>query len=411
MAKFKDLSQSYKGEDRAVGDRQRHMDFVREQMKSNLPELLEELDIFRSDDKISGNIQKITLKMAREYRFVFDQNRDDGSGVGQSVSVKPGDVLGKAGSKEGDVAGGKGSREADLLGVLGGDIPGKLILELTPEEIDDVLDEAARDLNLPFLSPKKFNSADALRESRWKGLKETGIEPRLDLEASYVEKIKREQMLSRRLKDNGKTGRLKFIRDDLRYHGLGIREVPQSKVLVIFIMDVSGSMDKIKRYYAKAFCYALYNFIRTKYRSAEKVFIAHDTDATEVDSDTFFKLSSNGGTFISSGPRKALNIVRQRFDPEIWDIYCVHCSDGENNNDDEDKVIPAFKELLPVSKLVGFLEIKPENSRPSFVLSISKLSSTLTQNIKDKRFKVMIITAKDEVRPVFDAFLNIEQGG
>ena len=45
MAKFRDLSQSYKTEDRSIGDRQRHYGLVREQIRSNLPAMLEELDI------------------------------------------------------------------------------------------------------------------------------------------------------------------------------------------------------------------------------------------------------------------------------------------------------------------------------------------------------------------------------
>jgi len=400
VAKFRDLSQLNNDSDRTIGDRQRHRNFVKEQLKSNLALLLEELNIFKADAKESENIQKITLKLAKEYRFIYDEDKGgDDSGVGQSNKVKAGDVVGEANSSQNDNTG-----KLDYLGPFGGKDHAQLIIELTPEEIDDVLDQAAEDLNLPFLS-SKFGKEQTAKESRWRGLKETGIEPRLDLEASYIERIKRAKMKQRQNKGTAKTGLTRFIGDDLRYHGLAVKARPQTNVLVVYIMDVSGSMDNTKRYFAKAFCYALYNFVRTRYTNAEKVFIAHDTKATEVDSDTFFKLSSDGGTTISSGPRKALKIIRERFDPEHWDIYCVHCSDGDNNVDDEYELTRAFKNLLAVSNLVGFLEIRPGTQNTSLT------SQKLSEDIKNERFKTLFITKKEDVREKFYQLMSINNEG
>ena len=47
-------------------------------------------------------------------------------------------------------------------------------------------------------------------------------------------------------------------------------------------MDTSGSMDTMKKYLARSFFFLLYQFISTRYRNVEIVFIAHHTEAYEV---------------------------------------------------------------------------------------------------------------------------------
>lgn len=405
MAKFRDLSQSYKDRDRSIGDRQRHHELVKEQMRANLPAMLEELNIFKHDSSAS-EIHKISVKVAKEFHFIYDPKKDRQGGtrgkVGQKKDARQGQILDSNSEKKDSSEG-----QAKTEGPEGGREPGRIILELAPEEIDDILDDAARDLNLPYLSPRR-GEVEVKTESRWKGLKEQGIQPRLDLESSFIERTKRNKLS----KNNENKKATKLINDDLRYHGVGQKSNPRAKVVVIFIMDTSGSMDQIKKYFAKAFCYALYNFVKEKYRGAniEMVFIIHDTEATEVDSaDIFFRVSSNGGTVISSGPIKAMKTIRERFDPTEYDIYCVHCSDGENSSDDETKSLLAFKELSAISKLVGFLEIKPVESKSSSIPMLSNTSIVLAQNIKKPNFKVLVITSKDEVRPTFDAFLSIDE--
>jgi len=397
MAKFRDLSQPGNEVDIAIGDRLRHVELVKELAKSDLPSLLEELDIFKADnERFLGNVQKISLKMAKEFRFVYEEPGNP-RGAGQKAGVQEGAIVGKAGDvpKDGNPANKTGATQ-------GGREPGRIILEVSPEEIDDILDEAAKDLNLPYLSPKSLRRITSSSQVRWRGLKENGIEPRLDLEASYIEKLKREKMLSVRTEGKEKKRKSAFTSDDLRYHGLFTKPYPQTNVLIVIIMDKSGSMNKNKKYFAKAFCYALYNFVKTKYQNAEIVFIIHDVKAQEVDSaDVFFRISSDGGTAISSGPLEAVRIIRARFDPQYCDIYCVHCSDGENNYDDSiEKVITAFRELVVLSTMVGFLEIKPDGKDTSLI------SDRLAESIKSERFKTLFITKKEDVRKSFDEYLR-----
>ena len=385
MAKFKDLSKSDKLSDRSAGDRLSHRLAVRQAIKGNLPGMVRELDLFKVD-KISGKKYKIPVKLMEEFMLIFDETRgkDKSSGVGQKANARKGQVVGKVSEK---------MNKKLETGDRAGKEPGEMVLELTAEDLDFVLDEISRDLNLPFLSSDKRRRIKVKKQNRWRGVKENGIEPRFDLENSYVEKIKREKM--------SQDGEEKsFIQDDLRYHGLGIKKERRTNVLIMGTMDISGSMGDEKKYWAKAFLYALYWLTKTKYENAEIIFIAHHTEAQETDSYTFFHLSSSGGTRISSGPLKNIEIIKKRYPPQLWDIYAVHCSDGENDSDDGWKTIRAFRDLLKLCKLVGFIEIKPGVSR------LSSTSQELAAAIKNKEFRILLISKKEDIRKKLEQFLD-----
>ena len=87
-------------------------------------------------------------------------------------------------------------------------------------------------------------------------------------------------------------------------------EREESNAVVICIMDTSGSMDRLKKYLARSFFFLLYQFLCTKYKAVEIVFIAHHTQAKEVTEEEFFHKGESGGTLISSGYEKALDVIQ-----------------------------------------------------------------------------------------------------
>src|SRR6202040_3517240 len=109
--------------------------------------------------------------------------------------------------------------------------------------------------------------------------------------------------------------RYPFHQNDLRYKHVEIDTKEESNAAVICIMDTSGSMDTMKKYLARSFFFLLYQFISTRYRNVEIVFVAHHTEALEVTEDEFFHKGEAGGTFISSGYQKALEIIAERYHP------------------------------------------------------------------------------------------------
>ena len=79
--------------------------------------------------------------------------------------------------------------------------------------------------------------------------------------------------------------------------------------------------------------------------------------------DDFFKKSSNGGTYISSGLLKALDIIEKRYSPNSWNVYSFHCSDGENWQEDNDKAFQGMQNLIDISQLSGYIQIKEPGSK------------------------------------------------
>ena len=63
------------------------------------------------------------------------------------------------------------------------------------------------------------------------------------------------------------------------------------------------------------------------------VFITHHSEAQEVDEDSFFRMGESGGTRVSSAYQLGWDIIHERYDPERWNIYPFHFSDGDNWSD------------------------------------------------------------------------------
>ena len=122
-------------------------------------------------------------------------------------------------------------------------------------------------------------------------------------------------------------------------------------------MDVSGSMDTTKKYLARSFFFVLSQFIKSKYTNVEVNFIAHTTVAKEVNEIDFFHKVESGGTYISSGLNKALEIIDKRYNPEYWNVYVFYVSDGDNWQEDNVKAIKAAQDICEVSNLFGYAEL------------------------------------------------------
>ncbi|MGH7290918.1 MAG: DUF444 family protein, partial [Myxococcota bacterium] len=173
-----------------------------------------------------------------------------------------------------------------------------------------------------------------------------------------------------------------------------------SNAVVICIMDTSGSMDTLKKYLARCFFFLLYQFIRSKYRNVEIVFIAHHTDAREVTEEEFFHKGESGGTLISSGYTTALEIIAERYHPTLWNVYAFHCSDGDNFDTDNPTALRAAHELSDVCNLFGYGEIKPLGSR-----SYESSMLNVFRRLEADNFQTVLIERKEDVWPSFKALL------
>jgi uncharacterized sporulation protein YeaH/YhbH (DUF444 family) len=163
-------------------------------------------------------------------------------------------------------------------------------------------------------------------------------------------------------------------------------------------------MDTLKKYLARSFFFLLYQFVRTRYHNVEVVFVSHDVHAREVTEEEFFTKGESGGTMISSGYTKALEVIQERYHPTLWNIYAFHCSDGDNWESDNPAALKAAQALCEVCNLFGYGEIKPLNSG-SYGDSLLELFDSLDKG----NFHALLIENKEDIWPSFREFLSRER--
>jgi hypothetical protein len=368
--------------DRSAGDRLRHRQKVRQAIRENIADIVADESIIGKD---RGKLIKVPIRGVKEFRFIYGENQP---GVGQgNGNTQPGQVVGRR-SAEGEEG------EPDKAG----DRPGVDYYEtdVTLEELIDIMFE---DLELPDMERRRLREVEAPRLTKRKGYRQVGIRIRLDKHRSAKERLRRRFATQREGRDEERQ-RFPFHEDDLTYRHISPETKRESNAAVLCIMDTSGSMDTMKKYLARSFFFLLYQFIRTKYRNVEIVFIAHHTEACEVSEEDFFHKGESGGTFISSGYTKALAIVQERYHPSLWNIYAFHCSDGDNFDSDNPAALRAAKELTEVCNLFGYGEIKPLGSRyyESSMLHVFR-------SLDADNFQTVLIERKEDLWPSFKAFL------
>ncbi|HPT87700.1 MAG TPA: sporulation protein YhbH [Bacillota bacterium] len=360
---------------RAAEDRRRHRQLVEESIKKNVGKIISEESIIGH----SGNKKiKIPIRGLKEYQFIYGKNQPGvGSGTGDE---QRGDRLGEGWGKQ--VKG---------LGPTAGNEPGEDIYE-TEITLDELIEYLFDDLNLPDMERRKLAELKTVANRKVKGYQRKGPPPRLAKKKSVVEKLKRRQNYKRvqaeEIIDEEDAGRFPFREEDLRYRRMRETVKPESNAVVICIMDTSGSMDQTKKYLARSFYYLLYQFIRLKYVYVEVVFIAHSTEAKEVTEEEFFHKAESGGTYISSGYQKALEIIAERYPPKDWNIYAFHCSDGDNWEEDNSKAVELATQLCKTCNLFGYGEI---------MTSYSTIRRLYMEAIHEPNFALVTIDDREDV--------------
>jgi sporulation protein YhbH len=382
-------SSSGQRSDRSAGDRLRHRQKVREAIRNNIADIIAEESIIGKDH---NRIIKVPIRGVKEYRFIYGDNTP-GVGEGGDGDPKPGDVVGQG--------------EEGKAGQQAGNRPGVDYYE-TDVSLDELIDLMFEDLVLPDLERKRLRKIEFERLIKQKGYRRKGIRVRLDKKRTALSRVKRKKAMQRRqlarpqaIPELGTLERFPFHKDDLRYHHTVTDTREESNAVVLCIMDTSGSMDTMKKYLSRSFFFLLYQFIATRYQNVEIVFIAHHTEAKEVTEEEFFHKGESGGTMISSGYIKALEIIEQRYHPALWNVYVFHCSDGDNFESDNPATLKAAQELAKTANLFGYGEIKPLGSG----YYGSSLIGFFSQ-IQEPNFLAVQIQKKEDVWSSFKTFLT-----
>ncbi len=254
--------------------------------------------------KQGDKLVSIPLPEVRIPRLRYGKNETGGVGQGQ-------------GDEGESTEGGDGSEA--------GNAPGQHMLEaeITLEELAEIMGD---ELELPRIEPKGSNQLSSERD-KYTGIANTGPEALRHNRRTYRNALKR-QIASGSYDPNKPV--IIPRKDDKRYRSWNTKTEPVSAAVVIYMMDVSGSMGKEQKEIVRLEAFWIDTWLRHNYHNLESRFIIHDAVAKEVDRDTFFRTRESGGTLISSAYKLAMKMIEDNYPTDQWNIYPFHFSDGDN---------------------------------------------------------------------------------
>ena len=316
------------------------MDKVKEAIQNNLPDLISEESIIMSNGQ---EVIKIPIRSLDEYkiRYNHDKSKHVGQGDGDS---QVGDVVA---SDKGQAKGGQGQ------GKQAGDQPGQdyYEAEVSIAEIEEAL---FKELELPNLE-RKEQAEITTEKIEFNDIRKKGLIGNIDKKRTILTAIKRNAI-------KGKAEITPIHNDDLRFKTWNEVQKPESKAVVLAMMDTSASMGNFEKYIARSFFFWMTKFLRSKYETVEIEFIAHHTEAKVVTEEDFFSKGESGGTICSSAYQKALELSRGKISirPVIIFILFIFrtvkiCHPIMKN------VCNLFNELMEVSNMFGYGEVNAYN--------------------------------------------------
>ncbi|MGM0846288.1 MAG: sporulation protein YhbH [Bacillota bacterium] len=359
-------------------DQQRHQEKVQDAIRNNLPDLISEENIIMSNGR---DVVKIPIRSLDEYkiRYNHDKNKHVGQGQGDS---QVGDVVARDGSQQ--KGPGKGQGAGDQAG------EDYYEAEVSMMEIEEAL---FSQLELPNLK-KKEQDVQTVENIEFNDIRKTGLMGNIDKKKTMMTAFKRNAI-------SGKPSFHPIYQEDLKFRTWNEVLKPESKAVVLAMMDTSGSMGVWEKYMARSFFFWMTRFLRTKYETVEIEFIAHHTEAKVVSEEHFFSRGESGGTICSSAYRKALELIDTKYQPSRYNIYPFHFSDGDNLTSDNVRCVKLVEELMKVSNMFGYGEVNQYN-RHSTLMSAYK-------NIKDEQFRYFILKQKADVFHAMRSFFKQEE--
>ncbi|MDH4128077.1 MAG: DUF444 family protein [Spirochaetota bacterium] len=292
-------------------DHNRFKNIVKGKIRKELKEYITHGEIFgkQGNDIVSIPIPQIELP-----HFKYDDKQMTGVGQG-----------------DGDIGTPIG-RSADKQGSSGaGDSPGQHILEVEVS-LYDLANMLGEELQLPKVQPKGKKNITELKD-RYTSVRNVGPESLRNFKRTFQQALKR-QVASGSY--NKKNPLVIPERRDKRYKSWKTINKPETSAVIIYMMDVSGSMTDEQKNIVRIESFWIDTWLRSQYKEIESRYIIHDSEAKEVDRDSFYHTRESGGTKISSAYQVCLDIILKNYPFEEWNIYPFHFSDGDNWSKDDD---------------------------------------------------------------------------
>jgi len=346
-------------------DHARFRSIVRGQIRENLRRYISRGELIgkQGKDFISIPVPQIDIP-----RFRFTDKQQGGVGQGDG---DPGDSVSDGDKEQGQ--GQAGDQEGQHL----------LEVELTLAELADILGE---ELELPNIEPKG-KSRIVSKKDRYRGIRRVGPNALMHFKRSFRQALRRQIAMGTY---NADRPVIVPVREDMRFKSWKTGEEAVTNAVVIYMMDVSGSMGDEQKETVRIESFWIDTWLRRQYKGVATRFIIHDAVAREVDRDTFFRTRESGGTMISSAYKLANQIIEQDYPSSEWNIYPFHFSDGDNwSADDTLLCVQLLKErLLQVSNVFCYGQVNSPYGSGQFIKDLREYFANderlATSEIRDR---------------------------
>lgn len=325
-------------------DHTRFKKIVKGRIRKNLKQYITSgsLQGRKGKDKISIPVPRINIP-----RFRFDDQQKGGIGQGDG---EIGDQVGPGKKKPGQGEAGEGQGDHVME------------VDISIDELASILGE---ELELPDIKPKGDKNISS-EHHRYTGIQISGPEGLKHFKRTYKESLKREISTGTYDIDNPTFAPR---HSDKRYRSRKPVVEPQANAVVIYMMDVSGSMGEEQKEIVRTESFWIDAWLTKQYKGLEARFIIHDSVAKEVNRETFFSTRESGGTMISSAFKACKSIIENDYNPEDWNIYPFHFSDGDNWSEDDSKTCMSLlrEYILPWSNMFAYGQVTSEYGSGQFI--------------------------------------------
>jgi len=280
---------------------------------------------------------------------------------------------------------GRGSKPAGGQGEAGSE-PGAghvMEVEVSLEELAEILGDV---LELPKIEPR--GGARLKQEkTKYNSVRRSGPESLRHFRRTYMRALKRQIA----------TGTYQPrepcvipIGDDRRYRSWTAIEEPDANAVVIYMMDVSGSMTDDQKEIVRTEAFWIDTWLASQYDGVETRYIIHDAVAKEVDQQTFYHTRESGGTRISSAYKVCAALIDEQFPPDAWNIYCFQFSDGDNWGEDNQESLQWLQDrIVPRANLFCYGQVESPYGSGEYIRSLESAfgedhETVILSEIEDK---------------------------
>lgn len=352
-------------------DHQRFRQIVKGKIRGDLRKFLTRGELIGKEGKqlVSIPVRGIDLP-----HFRYGDNSDSGVGQGDGQPGQPVDGQGQG---------------------VGGEDAGRHLLEvdIPLNELADILGE---ELQLPRIEPKGRHNITSTKD-RYSSIRQTGPESLRHFKRTFRRALRRMIMTGIYDPENPI---IIFERGDKVYRSWKQVKKPQANAVIVYMMDVSGSMGHEQKELVRLEAFWIDTWLRRNYEGVESRYIVHDVHAKEVDRDTFFHLREDGGTKISSAFRVCKDLLEKHYAPDEWNIYLFHFSDGDNSSESDSRECCKLlrDQLLPRVNQFGYCQVASAYGSGNFINVLREHLADAEQVVTSR------VNTKDDIYESLKAF-------